>query len=518
MDSTLEKERDKIPTFTSKTELVKWINKFSDVASYDRWRNDSELFKGRFDELCNEAIFPAQEAARQAGEPRKRAFNRVTVEAAIYDGTTDGRRKYAAWKPDKSNWGLIDHYANAMYRIREENRANLDGLFYEDMNMTEQEMHKVIWAILQYELYEQAPSRREKRAQAQKKREQVQIDRQKLRDLKAQNAKRRKTEQPSSTPGAAGPSDLRKSFMAELGRADEHDEEETLKSQIMTEIVTIEDLEGADKAGLDWALSLIDPEDEAQRQVREFITNRINELELASDDLETAQNDQLREAFDGQLSPYDIMAIERRSTVMNLNEPWWKNNLMVRLERIFADQRAITEATRVLKAFDSELNTEDLAFKRSLMDESAEEKETLLTERTTERDRHNWLLAQQLVDNELFQPQGHVEACEQFGLNPVYARFPDMRITRSFKFWQVVAIKWMLDKKAAGLAGILLCDTMGLGKTWEMLGMILAVSFPPGADVYHAKGLKSAFPQVRAYLLVHYILTRLCRTTFIVNQ
>jgi hypothetical protein len=51
-----------------------------------------------------------------------------------------------------------------------------------------------------------------------------------------------------------------------------------------------------------------------------------------------------------------------------------------------------------------------------------------------------------------------------------------MPLNVAFKFWQVVAMAKMTEFYSAGLRGVLLCDTMGLGKTWEVVGFILAVS------------------------------------------
>lgn len=44
---------------------------------------------------------------------------------------------------------------------------------------------------------------------------------------------------------------------------------------------------------------------------------------------------------------------------------------------------------------------------------------------------------------------------------------------------------WMARMQEEGLRGCLLCDAMGLGKTWEIVGRFLYVSvIPPNCDVY----------------------------------
>jgi hypothetical protein len=50
-----------------------------------------------------------------------------------------------------------------------------------------------------------------------------------------------------------------------------------------------------------------------------------------------------------------------------------------------------------------------------------------------------------------------------------------MPMNEPFKFWQPPAIA-QIKRQMKHLKGMLLCDMMGLGKTWILVGLFLSVS------------------------------------------
>ncbi|PYH93706.1 P-loop containing nucleoside triphosphate hydrolase protein, partial [Aspergillus ellipticus CBS 707.79] len=87
---------------------------------------------------------------------------------------------------------------------------------------------------------------------------------------------------------------------------------------------------------------------------------------------------------------------------------------------------------------------------------------------------------QQSIDNLDYQRENHLKACQNLGIeDPECPRLPGMVTSAVLKFWQPVGI-WaiveiMIEKVAQGA---LLADAVGLGKTWQSVGIILAVSDP----------------------------------------
>lgn len=85
---------------------------------------------------------------------------------------------------------------------------------------------------------------------------------------------------------------------------------------------------------------------------------------------------------------------------------------------------------------------------------------------------------QKWLDNQNYQRENHEEACGALGIkDPVSPRLSSMVRSAVFKFWQPVAINAIrhFDEETS-LRGVILADSVGLGKTWETIGFILYVS------------------------------------------
>lgn len=83
-----------------------------------------------------------------------------------------------------------------------------------------------------------------------------------------------------------------------------------------------------------------------------------------------------------------------------------------------------------------------------------------------------------ILDNRDYQRENHSEACQVLGINENRAlRMSSMNRTATFKHWQPVAIAAMHEiLRRDYLHGVVLGDTVGLGKTWEAVGFLLHVS------------------------------------------
>ena len=84
----------------------------------------------------------------------------------------------------------------------------------------------------------------------------------------------------------------------------------------------------------------------------------------------------------------------------------------------------------------------------------------------------------QILDNRDYQRENHFEACRVLKINEHRAlRMSSMNRTATFKQWQPVAIAAMHQILHHDyLRGVVLGDTVGLGKTWEAVGFLLHVS------------------------------------------
>ncbi|KAE8152917.1 P-loop containing nucleoside triphosphate hydrolase protein [Aspergillus avenaceus] len=84
---------------------------------------------------------------------------------------------------------------------------------------------------------------------------------------------------------------------------------------------------------------------------------------------------------------------------------------------------------------------------------------------------------QEIMDNTDYQRDNHEEACRILQIeNPHSPRMRSMKESATFKFWQPVAIARILEIRAdPWLRGAILGDSVGLGKTWEAIGVMLKI-------------------------------------------
>ena len=113
---------------------------------------------------------------------------------------------------------------------------------------------------------------------------------------------------------------------------------------------------------------------------------------------------------------------------------------------------------------------------RTIEDSSASESsleeispDEILASRTIE----NWL------ENAECERNGLATHCQS--LNITDSRKPFIRgmsPTLTLKFWQPIAVAFILEKEKSFMKGCLISDQVGFGKTLELLAALLVVSFP----------------------------------------
>lgn len=84
-------------------------------------------------------------------------------------------------------------------------------------------------------------------------------------------------------------------------------------------------------------------------------------------------------------------------------------------------------------------------------------------------------------DSVVFQREDHAGACYRLNIpNPGIPRISGMRITKSLRFWQPVAVAALREFYTSKfMRGGLLADHVGLGKTWTTIAFLLAVCCSP---------------------------------------
>lgn len=120
---------------------------------------NSRFFEPYFDQYAKVCIYPQQARAFRSNNSRTRGPGLQTVERRLLQGEQSGDNKFSCPIPDKAGWDNIDHCAYMMYGLRESNRNNVQGIFY-NKGLDESQMHNRLWALIRYAEYNQAPSKK----------------------------------------------------------------------------------------------------------------------------------------------------------------------------------------------------------------------------------------------------------------------------------------------------------------------------------------------------------------------
>ena len=123
---------------------------------------NGKLFEPYFSYYTEKCIYPQQAHAIKHSMPRPRGPGLQVVERRLLQGECSGDNKFSCQIPDQADWDNIDYCVYMLYGLRQANRSNVQGIFY-NKGLTESQMHNRIWALVKYTEYNQAPSRKKQR-------------------------------------------------------------------------------------------------------------------------------------------------------------------------------------------------------------------------------------------------------------------------------------------------------------------------------------------------------------------
>lgn len=205
------------------------------------------------------------------------------------------------------------------------------------------------------------------------------------------------------------------------------------------------------------------------------------------------------------LNPRDWVVLTRQSAEYNMNEKYWQFRLIVEAlkrteSRSHDDQQEIqfqndpVTATTTWEPPTELPHSTQSTSKNDVFDvtkySDAAELESLLSVNIdtsvfnsgliepTEDSLHRLDEQKRVFDNKQYQRDNHLEACRQLRIsNASVPRMQSMNRPAVFKHWQPVAIAAISEiREKPYLRGAVLGDTVGLGKTWEAIGVLLNVS------------------------------------------
>ncbi|KAK2865298.1 hypothetical protein FQN49_003714 [Arthroderma sp. PD_2] len=439
---------------------------FDTVSALQAWMGD-KLCKPYWDEYLHGWIEPEQSKGKK---PNLKECRHVLKH--LTDGESGGNRKFSDDFPDKSTWKSIDWQARLLCKVLSVNQADRHGLFY-GRNLNELEMAFAAWqVILRLKLDHSLAQRPTKRAKVASEFEDWQIE-----------------DKPiiPTNPERGAARIVWTNIPPEL-------EDQDQKSMIViTDLVayTYETLLKKIDDGLELGKhgyridQLSVSEDSISRaSFGHFLQHAATSkkrlwVELTTEKglLESIIPSVETEVTSRQLL-YDLMVAERISLECDLRERYWlwvtlqeasdsgkspiKSDCEISHEAINSEEDCIRWFLKSRDQGEAEDKGED---------ENASTDDFILHDLTDEdiqkyREQEKW------IDNQELQRQGHGEACEALGIpNPGIPRLPGMPISAKFEFWQPLAVKALKEFEKGYLRGGILADEVGIGKTFEAIGL-----------------------------------------------
>jgi hypothetical protein len=422
-------DKEKPQTLRSLPKLAEYCG-VKDVEGFKAWLK-GPLFQPTFQQLYDEVIVPQQQKANEAGKGRRRTMNAKTIESAMQLGEAHGSRMFSARRVDKTDWELPEYYAYCMYNLITDNSQDFKGLFYSQNNIREHTKFCRLWACLQFELYEMAPSRQARRKEAEKKAEAKEAK------LAAQETDRKSKKKRKSKDGKA--------------------------SQVVDDEVTEVPGDDTSVAG---DQEIDDEMNEEDRLHLERIVGRQQHHQ-------ESVNSFINHVYTGQSSILNEMLLERKHAEMNLEDRFSQDYLLGLLDEAFSSKHRLIKGDMINTTEALDVTDEMI---RHAIEKTGDSSNLLPVKLATNKDFEAYRANAILQDNIRFQPQGHRRACDRLRLDADHPRFDCMPLGKSFQFWQVVAIAQMM-RFSKLLRGCLLCDSMGLGKTWELGRTYIVVEF-----------------------------------------
>ena len=329
-------------------------------------------------------------------------------------GEANGQTRYSARFPEKDEWDLADHLARFVCMVKTENHRSNQGVFFRK-NLPESFMEAIVWALLSYLRSTNGNSVIGKRPRYQKSEEDplfcVDLD------ADEQESDHLSTEEPEL-----------------IDLTIDKWREEMLHPR--ERIILTRSSPCYNPQEKYWQFQHIS--EALQRVETSSVDEQIENLGQLSINLNTAWEPTLDHSVDGlypsvnsQTDHFDPMKIEKT-----------------------ADLEASMAA---------EIDTSD--FESSML--------IIPTEESLEQfEQHR-----KMLDNPEYQIDNHEEACQILKIaNHRVPRMRSMNRSAVLKFWQPVAIARLLDIRANTMVrGAILGDSVGLGKTWEAIALMLKV-------------------------------------------
>ncbi len=440
---------------------------FTTVNELLGWEADPILFGHYWKEY--EKGWVNKEKNKAGKRTKQGEFSHVVKRIA--QGESAGKMVYSSDYPDTSSWTGIDWQARLLYKVVKVNRDHQNGIFY-GQQLEELEMQSRAWLAILRRSWATAPSRETDQPPA-----------------------------PAPPEAKDGPDTVNKDREL-IGRIFWTNISASLVKKGHSSMVTILDIqtltfqECVDKVQANFGLSelslrvelLVDGDGESITAENFAALLRSAEGDFVDLQVHTAPTyksvldslgGQPRGESPGEISDFDVMLAEAKDEKVNMRDRFWRWFVLRNVGLEYTSKENFPLAETRLEGEDVPSAQECLMWYNEVSRamEGEEQVEPTVTE-ISEEEIKRYRAQEIWLDNVDFQRQGHAAACAALGIaDPQNPRFRCMPRSVTFQFWQVLAIKAMVDfEQDELLRGCILADEVGTGKTWEVLGLIIYVS------------------------------------------
>ncbi|KAG8528913.1 uncharacterized protein KY384_006602 [Bacidia gigantensis] len=387
----------------------------------------STRWRPYFTQIAKHVILPSQAAAQRLRQARARGPGLRTVQVRLSQGEKNGKTKYSDPHSDRNLWDATDWYAWHLYSTRLQNLRSQHGLFFRK-NLTESDVDARIWACTKLCENKLAPA--------------------KQRQQQPQQGNRYPWNNPND---------------------DMYDSDSDEGSRVLTPRSDYTSLEDAEQARLN--------DDYILNQLPSAFKSGVNL------DLTDQGEDPTAPKSSGEgLSNIARMVLENESDQMDLSQRFWQCVAIDQILSKYIRSRGMNPLPDRTGMIAQYANTADAAWLQetlSKLDADHLEFKPWTAATAAEYDR------QQLWFDALeYQREDLAASCQMLGIpfsnKESLLRMPGMPISEKLEFWQPPAIKAIFDFQSNPVAGgCVIADVVGAGKTWEIIGYLLAVSGSP---------------------------------------
>ncbi|KAB8237109.1 P-loop containing nucleoside triphosphate hydrolase protein [Aspergillus alliaceus] len=446
------------------------------LGSKEEWKEwiQSNLFAPFWAELWNDWI-KNQSADRGPGL-------RI-IQGRMAAGESMGRTRYSARIRNKEGWDEADHLACFVWWVKHENKRSSDGVFF-NRNLSDSEMDQIVWALKEWCRHLHTPSYISKPTGG------------------------------TALFGTSRRSGERKSkSKTEDSVTGESKKQKTGKKRKKTKEISDSDLS-----------DISDISDLSCEVKGKTVTNKKWEYEI--------------------LHPKERLKLNRQSETIDMRDPYWQYLIIVRAlnrcRRLPQDSAVIDmdqhESAAALESEDVHFTPPENETLEDILRNTPKKKPRPGDELHTDifdpakyqqgEDYNDLVIRDELQVSHVMQPTeaslliidakrdwfNNVEyqrekvklACEKLRIESTkFPRMRGMRRSTTLKFWQPVAIWALVEfKQKAFLKGAMLADAVGLGKTWETIGFLLAIWTEYNDRCAQAQRNEEQYPKGKPTLIV----------------